>query len=112
MERHQIPPHNPALLFQFGPKITELFNGPKASELIDPVVVIVTDEDPPSLHIVERLQITAALSVVKLYELSPRVETLPVLAIISGAHGGVQYTIPNPRLEPKWYERGLPADSE
>jgi hypothetical protein len=108
MEETRLPPHGPAILFQLGPEINELFSRPEASELIDPAVIIFTDKDSSTIHIVERLQITAALSVPEVYHLNADAETYPIIAIISDEHGGTQYTIPDPRLDPEWYIRGIP----
>ena len=109
MEEPQLPPHNPAILFQLGPEINELFSRPDASELIDPAVIVVSDESSSTIHIVERLQITAALSGAEVYRLNANAETYPILAIIADEHGGTQYTIPDPRLDPEWYMQGNPA---
>jgi hypothetical protein len=92
------------ILFDLGPRINREFNGPSVADLIDPAIVVLVENGRQTIHVVERIQLAAALSGESFNEVSGKNEH-PIAAAVFSGEGTFTYSIPDPRVVQDWWRR-------
>ena len=92
------------IMFSQGARITEAFNSEEAAELIEPAAVLWCDSDPPTIDVVERLQVIKFLAGCE--ELAkrpggPRPGNRAVM--VQTEDQAFIFYVDDPRINPNWY---------
>ena len=96
------------MLFELGPRINDLFNDPEVGRLIDPAVVILGDDGPPDIHVIERLEVTALMPDDSLSDRNADPPPFPVVVVVAFKNApSVLYRMPDPRVLSDWYKPGF-----
>ncbi len=91
------------LLATLGPRITELFHEDDVSNLLDPSVVILADQEPPRIVVVERLTLVEVLAEARAIAATSLIAAeKPILVLIFDEAGSARF-IEDPRTNPYWW---------
>jgi hypothetical protein len=108
-----MPRSHALMLLDIAPRVAETFrNDPDVGELLEPAVFIGVAEDECAAAVVERIQLTEAMSGLEFLETIPlgdrSPESVPIAVLVMDESSATIYHVADPRTDPElWPWTGI-----